>query len=298
MRSTLCIFSILICCNNLFAQQTKNNINAPKDAGFTTLKSGLEYKVFPGAGKGFSPKPTDVVEMNINVHIGDSEIFNSKKLNNNEPVSFPMTKPTYNGDPVEGFMHMKAGDSAVFFVLIDSMKKSGAQMQSWMKPGMKMEYDVKLFSVKTALQVKTENEKKRKVQTIIDNKKLAEYFTRNKIKPLKTTSGVYYTISKQGSGNNPKAGQSVTVNYTGKTMNGKIFDSNTDSNYHHVTPFSFMLGKHQVITGWDSAIPVFKKGGKGTIYIPSPLAYGAQSPSTDIPANSILIFDIEVTDIK
>jgi len=302
MRTILFLFGICAFCNSSYGQIINTNISTKKTVttggGFTQLKSGLEYKIIHGPGKGNSPKATDIVVMNINVHVGDSELFNSKKLNNNEPVSFPISKPTFHGDPVEGFMLMKAGDSAVFLVPVDSLKKTQSQLQPWMKPGQKIEYNVTMFSVKPAAVVKAEAEKKSKTQTIIDDEKLSEYFSKNNIKAIKTPSGLYYTISKIGTGSDPKSGQTVTVNYTGKTMDGKVFDSNVDSNYHHVTPFTFVLGKHQVITGWDKGIPMIKKGGKGTIYIPSPMAYGEQSPSAAIPANSVLIFDIEVTEIK
>jgi len=302
MRTILFLFGICAFCNSSYGQIINTNISTKKTVttggGFTQLKSGLEYKIIHGPGKGNSPKATDIVVMNINVHVGDSELFNSKKLNNNEPVSFPISKPTFHGDPVEGFMLMKAGDSAVFLVPVDSLKKTQSQLQPWMKPGQKIEYNVTMFSVKPAAVVKAETEKKSKMQAIADDKKLTEYFAKNNIKATKTISGLYYTISKIGTGSDPKSGQTVTVNYTGKTMDGKVFDSNVDSNYHHVTPFTFVLGKHQVITGWDKGIPMIKKGGKGTIYIPSPMAYGEQSPSAAIPANSVLIFDIEVTEIK
>jgi len=296
MRTTLYIFGWLAVCNISLAQSGKLIASAPNEPkGFSKTKSGLEYKIFhKGTVKGVHPRITDIVEMNINVHMGDSEVFNSRRLNNNEPVSFPITKPTFHGDPVEGFMLMEAGDSAVFFISVDSMK----QPMPGAIPGKKMEYNVSLISVKSAETVKAEKLRKYNAQLIVDTQKLADHFAKNKIKATKAPSGIYYTISKQGTGASAKAGQKVSVNYTGRTMNGKVFDSNIDSNYHHVTPFSFEVGKHQVITGWDKGILLIKKGGKGTLYIPSPMAYGEQSPSSDIPPNSILIFDIEVLDIK
>ena len=120
----------------------------------------------------------------------------------------------------------------------------------------------------------------------------------NNIKPQSTPSGLYYVITKQGAGNNAKPEQYVYVNYTGHLLNGTVFDSNIDPKFNHVQPFWFNLGVGQVIKGWDEGIGLMPKGSKGTLYIPSGLAYGAQSPSPLIPANSVLIFDVEVVDAK
>ena len=93
-------------------------------------------------------------------------------------------------------------------------------------------------------------------------------------------------------------GDKVSVNYTGKTMDGKAFDSNVDPQFQHVQPFEFTVGQGMVIKGWDEGFTIFKKGSKGTLYIPSPLAYGANSPDPSrIPVNGILIFDVELLDV-
>src|SRR5690606_5379895 len=123
-------------------------------------------------------------------------------------------------------------------------------------------------------------------QVGIDDKKLQEYFAQNNINAQKTESGLYYVIEKEGSGPTASAGQDVTVNYTGKTMDGKTFDSNVDPQFQHVEPFTFKLGQGQVIRGWDEGVALLKKGSKAKLYIPSPLAYGTQDRSPSIPPNS------------
>jgi FKBP-type peptidyl-prolyl cis-trans isomerase len=267
-------------------------------AGFKKLPSGLEYKIVKH-GKGTrKPKLNDHIEMNIHVHIGDSVIFDSRKMYNNKPVPFPISQPKFKGDPIEGFMMMVTGDSAVFKLSVDSLKKAGNQLLPWMKEGMKIEYDVALVSVKTDEEEKRDVEKKTAEQKIIDEKLLQEYFTKHNIKPMKTASGLYYTINQQGSGPLPKIGQIDSVNYTGKLLNGKAFDSNTDSAFNHVTPLPVELGKGRVIKGWEEGLALFNKGTKATLYIPSNLAYGSQDRSPTIPANSVLVFDVDIVDIQ
>lgn len=96
-----------------------------------------------------------------------------------------------------------------------------------------------------------------------------------------------------GTGAEVVAGATIVANYTGAIAStGKIFESSLDSGQ----PVTF--GLDQVIPGWTQGVPGMKEGGKRRLIIPSELAYGAQSPSPDIPANSDLVFDIELISIK
>ncbi len=96
-----------------------------------------------------------------------------------------------------------------------------------------------------------------------------------------------------GTGAEVQAGATITANYTGAIAStGKIFESSYDSGQ----PVTF--GLDQVIPGWTQGVPGMKEGGKRRLIIPAELAYGAQSPSPDIPPNSDLVFDIELISIK
>jgi len=155
-----------------------------------------------------------------------------------------------------------------------------------------------IVSVKTMEQYNQEMQAKAALQGILDDKTLQDYFTKNNIKPQKTESGLYYTIQQSGVGDKIANGDTVTMNYTGKTLDGNTFDSNVDSNFHHPQPFDFVPGTNGVIKGWEDAAVLLNKGSKATLYIPSQLAYGAQSPSAAIPPNSILMFTVEVVNVK
>ena len=118
------------------------------------------------------------------------------------------------------------------------------------------------------------------------------YLANNSItNATKHPNGFYYTINTQGAGSVPAACSGVTVKYVGKLTNGNIFD-NSNTNYPNGTTFT--LG--QLIPGWQQGIPLIQKGGSITLYIPPSLGYGA-SGSGPIPANSILIFNIELVDV-
>jgi len=98
-----------------------------------------------------------------------------------------------------------------------------------------------------------------------------------------------------GTGATAEAGDTVTVNYVGSLTNGTVFDA---SKNHGSTGFSFKLGAGQVIKGWDQGVAGMKVGGKRKLIIPADLAYGAQSPSPAIPANSTLVFEIELLNVQ
>lgn len=99
---------------------------------------------------------------------------------------------------------------------------------------------------------------------------------------------------KVGNGSEAKTGDTVAVHYVGTLPNGQKFDSSRDRG----TPFEFTVGAGDVIKGWDQGIPGMKVGGIRKLTIPAALAYGEYSPSPLIPANSTLVFEVELMDIK
>ncbi|RYD56046.1 MAG: peptidylprolyl isomerase [Sphingobacteriales bacterium] len=268
-----------------------------KNNDFKKTKDGLEYKIVKDEKGEQRPAVGDIVKMHIYIHVGDSALFNSRKLNNNEPIEFPVMPAEFKGDWTDGLTLLSPGDSAVFRIPADSVAKRG-QIPAWMKKTDKIIYEVVMVSVKSQAQARQEMEQQMSGQKDMDDRMLQEYFSKNGLAPQKTASGLYYIIEKQGSGATPTQGQIVTVNYTGKTLDGKTFDSNVDPQFQHVQPFEFAAGAGQVIRGWDEGIMLLNKGSKAKFFIPSTLAYGPQSPGPGIDANAILMFDVEVTNIK
>jgi peptidyl-prolyl cis-trans isomerase A (cyclophilin A) len=106
----------------------------------------------------------------------------------------------------------------------------------------------------------------------------------------KTDSGLFYTITKEGQGEHPKAGATVAVHYRGMLLDGTVFDSS----YQRNAPIEFPLGQGRVIPGWDEGIALLKKGAAARLVIPSHLAYGAQGAGGVIPPNATLIFEVEL----
>ena len=117
-------------------------------------------------------------------------------------------------------------------------------------------------------------------QFLLENGKRAEVHT--------TPSGLQYEIVKQGDGPRPTAGDSVTVHYTGKLIDGTVFDSSEERG----EPATF--GVTQVIPGWVEALQLMNVGSRWRLFIPSALAYGPQGAGGLIGPNQTLVFDVEL----
>jgi hypothetical protein len=111
---------------------------------------------------------------------------------------------------------------------------------------------------------------------------------------VKTTSGLSYVDEVVGNGDLAKAGQTVSVHYTGWLTNGHKFDSSVDRGQ----PFEFQLGQGQVIKGWDEGVAGMKVGGKRRLTIPPELGYGSRGAGSDIPPNATLVFEVQLLGIK
>ncbi len=121
-----------------------------------------------------------------------------------------------------------------------------------------------------------------------------KFLAENKNKEgVKTTeSGLQYKVITAGTGDTPKASDTVVTHYTGTTIDGKVFDSS----YKRNAPATFPV--NGVIKGWTEALQLMKVGAKWKLYIPSELAYGTRGAGANIGPNQVLVFDIELLEIK
>lgn len=110
---------------------------------------------------------------------------------------------------------------------------------------------------------------------------------------MQTSSGLKYVFNKKGDGKKAEAGKKVKVHYTGKLMDGKVFDSSRERG----EPIAFELGSGMVIPGWEEGIALLQVGDQATFVIPPDLAYGARGAGGVIPPNATLIFEVELIDV-
>ena len=116
------------------------------------------------------------------------------------------------------------------------------------------------------------------------------YLTENGLTANSTASGLRYIITQAGSGAHPGPNSTVTVNYKGYYTNKEVFDQSDPG-----SPITYKLS--QFIKGWIEGIQLMQKGGKAILLVPSGLAYGP-NPTNGIPANAVMIFEIELIDFN
>jgi len=104
--------------------------------------------------------------------------------------------------------------------------------------------------------------------------------------------GLAYKVLKEGTGKTPGPTDSVTVNYTGRLIDGTVFDSS----YQRGKPTTVQLDR--VIKGWSEALQMMKEGAKWELYIPPDLGYGTRRAGPLVPPNSVLIFDVELLEVQ
>lgn len=149
-------------------------------------------------------------------------------------------------------------------------------------------------SIKTQGQMQAEALEQSKEQMDVDIEIIESYLAENNIMAQSTESGLRYVIENEGAGENPQQGDKVFVHYTGALLDGTKFDSSFDRD----GPLDFNIGQGEVIMGWDEGIALLKPGGKGTLYVPSPMAYGPRGAGGAIGPNSVLKFDVELIKIE
>ena len=205
-------------------------------------------------------------------------------------------------------LKLHKGDSATVWVNSDTLMKQqgGRPLPAFIPKGSDIQYTIKIIDIMNKTQAEEMGKKLQEKQKVVAEKKMAgyaatdekiikEYIAKNNIKAESIGNGIYYARTTEGAGESPKAGDNVTANYTGKTLDGKVFDSSVGEGKK---PFEFAVGTGAVIRGWDEGFLKMKKGEKGMLLIPSAMAYGGQSPTPDINPFSVLLFDVELVDFK
>jgi FKBP-type peptidyl-prolyl cis-trans isomerase len=274
------------------------------NSAFKHVKGGMEYKII-SSGKGAPAAYGEVMKFHFIQKYKDSTI---KQTYDQLPVYQPIDSMQLPKEYFDIFKQVRPGDSIITRILTDSVFKGGLGMMP--KEFKKGEYMFTNFKVLSILKLDKMQEDRmaemKKVmeadsihaigQKIKDDKELQDYFAGHNIKPVKTELGTYVDIQEKG-GETVKEGQTMSVKYTGKLLDGTPFDSNVDSSFRHPEPYNVTIGRGGSIEGFEDGLKQFGKGGKGVIYIPSVLGYGTHG-SGKIKPNSNLIFEVEILDVK
>jgi FKBP-type peptidyl-prolyl cis-trans isomerase FkpA len=270
-----------------------------QNTSFEKTKSNLVYKIYRSKDTA-AVRENYVIKVQVVQKINDSVLFDTHQ---NSPVYLPVMPQGRTYDPAEVFTKLKLNDSLVAIQMMDTFIKQNPGLLQRFKNGDRLITTFKVLRIYkqgenyTADQQREQDEQRVKDEALakkdlIDQaKEMEKYFSTKKITAQKTPMGAYVVLNDPGTGMQVDSGKFVTVKYT-----GKHFD--TDSVFQASTFTTQIQGQRPSIKGFEEGLKMFKKGGKGIIYIPGALAYGRNpQPGSPFKPNEALIFDVEIENV-
>ncbi|MCW3075409.1 MAG: Peptidylprolyl isomerase [Bacteroidetes bacterium] len=299
MKKLICLFTPLA-----MAALFLGSCSDSKFDGYARAENGLHYKFFKHDKDAPTAKEGD--GLNIRYIImnqkNDSVILDSKNASPDGSgyYNFGLTKSSFQGSLEDGMMMMGKGDSASFIISADSffLKTLRAnELPKQIKQGDHLKAMIRIKDIVSKKELEANQKKQMAEQQAMaqemegkETPARDKYLADNKITAKPTASGLYYIEVKKGTGVSPKETDIVKVHYTGKLLDGTVFDSSTGKD-----PIEFPL--NAVIKGWTEGLQLMKKGGKANFIIPSSIGYGPQGGGP-IPPYSTLVFEVELLDVK
>lgn len=278
------VASVLCSCDNL-----------SKYPGYSKTWSGIYYKLLAIGDDNLKAQPGDYLTFDISYKtIKDSLFFSGRR-------KFQVTKPDYKGSVDECFRMLAKGEKAKFILSANSFFKKTLQnnLPSFLKPDDDMKIVINMTDIQSAKEY--ENEKKAFLRWIEDfgdyeKERLSQYMQEQKLSISPVGSGLYYIKIKKGDGRKVIKGDTVTVDYEGRFLDGKFFDSTVKRH----ESFQFVYGTEwQVVKGLEEAIGMMEEGEKAIVILPSELAFGETGSSTGIiPPFTSLVFELEIKKIN
>jgi len=282
------------------------------NGGFKKDDGGLLYDIHVDKD-GPKIQVGDFISVNVIAKTdADSVLFNTYEAGH--PIQTLIPKSQYKGDIFSGLEKLAEGDSATIKISADSMVKRGQQKPPGFK-GKYFVYDIKVDKViakgklsDAVFQAQVTDFMKAQALVLkkAEPEAIKKYIADNKLNVTQTKDSLYYVITTQGTGPTVAVGDTAVVNYTGRMLNGKVFDTSIKDAavkakmpmdpYRQWKPIHIPVGAKRVIPGWDEGLQLLNKGAKATFIIPSNLAYGERGVSIIGPYTP-LEFDLEVVDI-
>ncbi len=276
--------------------------------GFRKTKSGLEYK-FLVQNKGA-----------IKIEVGSIPVGTVKISLNDSVLPFPETaqrfwtieEPRFAGDINEGLLMMHVGDKAIFRICADSLFKRGARMPDFYKAdaGMMLSYEIEITDVVTKAEADEERQnliEAMQEQANVDDEAIKKYMEENNLKATPEASGLYIIVNKKGKGEPVQIGSTIAVNYTGRLLDGTLFDTSREADAREAKkyqegreygPMTYTVGSQPMIKGWEEGVMGQPAGSDITLVMPSELAYGARGAGRDILPYSPLVFNLTIESVE
>ncbi len=295
--------SIVFSLFSLNACKEGENKSCPKGAvcndQLQTTSTGLKYIHHIHYPKNRKPEYNEMMTMHylLLAENGDT-IVDTYKLN--EPIGQPLLRPAYKGSIEEGFKMMNVGDSATFYVDLDSIKNVELPIETNTRATMKeIRYVIKLYATQSKAAFEIDEEarlkKRTQAQVAIQDKKILEYMKKELVfeGSKKHPSGLYYNFKKEGKGMPAQVGDSVSFTFqTWSIPYQQVIDKSKEGE-----TVGFVIGSRAMLPAWQIAFTqLANEGSTILLFSPSHLAFGNKEYQT-LAAFSMLRFEIEVVDI-
>ena len=266
-----------------------------KYPGYSRTWSGIYYKLLSFGDDNRKAQAGDYIIVDIKYKtLKDSVFFSGRR-------KFQVTKPEFNGSVDECFSMLSRGDKADFILNSGNffLKTLQIKIPSFLNAESGMIIEINMVEIQTGKDY--ENEKKAFLKWIQDfgqyeKEILSQYMLEKKISIRPTATGMYYLKIKDGHGRKVVKGDTLVVDYEGRFLNGKFFDSTVKRH----ESFQFVYGTEwQVVKGLEEVFGFMSEGEKALVILPSELAFGETGSSTGIiPPFTSLIFEVEIKKIN
>ncbi|MDY5969795.1 MAG: FKBP-type peptidyl-prolyl cis-trans isomerase [Bacteroidales bacterium] len=276
--------------------------------GYKKTESGLHYKFLTENKKAQQVQMDDVLDCELVLVFENDTLYSNT---NNSQLLLQATDRQFEGSLEEGLVMMHKGDVASFAINADSLAVYHTMPAKYEAgKGQKMYYTIKLNNIVSADSIAAAEQMFLSDMQELQHKEpqlLAQYIADNNIQAEPNANGLYVIVNKKGAGANIAMGSTVAFNYTGRLLDGTVFDSNVESvakeagiyeTQRNYQPEEFVMGQASYVRGLLEGLYGLQKGTKATLIIPSHLGYGAKGRGEKIRPYSTLIFDIEIVNVK
>ena len=278
---------------------------------FKKTDNGLLYKFETVNPDGRQPQMGDLLVGEMSLKL-DTVLLGS---NVGHPDRIFQVRPDmFKGDINEGLLMMHVGDKAVFSIPADSVGKflQDNQMPPTYKRGSGQMFVYEISLIDIVSQEEQQQEQANFQEEMAKRQEeepavLAQYIKDNNITVKPTASGLYIVVKKKGSGPKVADGKTVSIDYTGRLLDGTIFDSSREADAREAgkynsqrpyEPMTYKVGAMPLIPGWDEGVNGQPEGTELTLIMPSALGYGERGAGNDILPYSPLVFDITIVSVK
>jgi FKBP-type peptidyl-prolyl cis-trans isomerase FkpA len=282
-------------------------LTAHAQDGLQTTPAGAQYQIFTH-NTGEKIKLNDIVYFNyIQMTDKDSVLYSSFKAGKPQPAQIRQSQNV--ADLMDIFPLLTLNDSAMVKVPTDSIFKGHEEARPPFFPkGSRLVFILKIIKVQSLQEAMAERTAAIEKMKLQEGAETSTYIAANKLSPVTTASGLKYVITKTSALRKPQNGDTVMVNYTGRLLNGQMFDSSIEADakaggVHQpgrpYEPLPVVLGEHRVIPGWEEGLALLNEGSKAKFLVPSKLGYGEQGMGNGaIPPYATLVFDLEIVKVK